>query len=182
MFLCDEYHAFATVGESDPSGDEKFFSLSRQARCIPIIATQSISSLRSALPGYAWRTLLQTFRTELFLTLSDDFSMSVASELCGKDEQLKEQYSIAENSQDARVSLFTGRTTSNKSAITATKSYDIHRLSVFEPKIFAELKNAQAIALAYNGLNPLAPSYCYLKPYYLDPNYSYFEQLARGEI
>lgn len=182
MFLCDEYHAFATVGESDPSGDEKFFSLSRQARCIPIIATQSISSLRSALPGDAWRTLLQTFRTKLFLTLSDDFSMSVASELCGKDEQLKEQYSIAENSQDARVSLFTGRTTSNKSAITATKSYDIHRLSVFEPKIFAELKNAQAIALAYDGLNPLPPSYCYLKPYYLDPNRSYFEQLARGEI
>ena len=62
MFLGDEYHAFATVGESDPSGDEKFFSLSRQARCIPIIATQSISSLRSALPGDAWRTLLQTFR------------------------------------------------------------------------------------------------------------------------
>ena len=59
---------------------------------------------------------------------------------------------------------------------------DLHRLSVFEPKIFAELKNAQAIALAYDGLNPLPPSYCYLKPYYLDPNRSYFEQLARGEI
>lgn len=102
--------------------------------------------------------------------------------LFGKDEQFKEQYSIAKNSQDARVSLFTGRTTSHKSAITATKSYDIHRLSVFEPKIFAELKNAQAIALGYDGLNPLPPSYCYLKPYYLDPNRSYFEQFARGEI
>ena len=44
LFLCDEYHAFATVGESDPTGDEKFFSLSRQSRCIPIVATQSISS------------------------------------------------------------------------------------------------------------------------------------------
>src|SRR5207248_2578358 len=28
LFLCDEYHAFATVGENDPSGDEKFFALS----------------------------------------------------------------------------------------------------------------------------------------------------------
>ena len=44
LFLCDEYHSFATVGESDPTGDEKFFSLSRQARCIPIVATQSITS------------------------------------------------------------------------------------------------------------------------------------------
>ena len=57
LFLCDEYHSFATVGENDPSGDEKFFALSRQARCIPIVATQSISSLRSTLPGECWRTL-----------------------------------------------------------------------------------------------------------------------------
>ena len=41
MFLCDEYHVFATVGESDPTGDEKFFALSRQAKCIPIVATPS---------------------------------------------------------------------------------------------------------------------------------------------
>src|SRR6202041_3674132 len=47
----------------------KFFSLSRQPKCIPIVATQSISSLRSALPADSWRTLLQTFRTKIFLTL-----------------------------------------------------------------------------------------------------------------
>jgi hypothetical protein len=29
LFLCDEYQSFATVGENDPSGDEKFFALSR---------------------------------------------------------------------------------------------------------------------------------------------------------
>ena len=60
LFVCDEYHAFATVGETDPTGDERTFALSRQARLIPIVATQSISSLRSALPGdESWRTLLQ---------------------------------------------------------------------------------------------------------------------------
>jgi hypothetical protein len=53
LFLCDEYQSFATVGESDPTGDEKFFALSRQAKCIPIVATQSISSLRSTFPR-AW--------------------------------------------------------------------------------------------------------------------------------
>ena len=74
LFLCDEYHAFATAGEEDPTGDEKFFSLSRQGKCIAIVATQSVSSLKSALPGETWRTLLQTFRTKIFLALSDDFS------------------------------------------------------------------------------------------------------------
>ncbi len=74
-------------------GDEKFFALSRQAKCIPIVATQSISSLRSTLPGETWRTLLQTFRTKIFLALSDDFSARTASDLCGKEEQLKLSYS-----------------------------------------------------------------------------------------
>jgi hypothetical protein len=47
--ICDEYQHFATVGENEPTGDEKLVSLSRQPKCIPIIATQSISSLtRSA--------------------------------------------------------------------------------------------------------------------------------------
>lgn len=182
LFLCDEYHSFATTGESDPTGDEKFFALSRQARCIPIVATQSISSLRSTLPGESWRTLLQTFRTKIFLTLSDDFSARTASELCGKEEQLKLNYSISENGQDARVSMLTGRAAAHRAAISTSKSYSVQRDWVFEPKIFAELKNAQSIVLAYDGLNPLPPCYCYLKPYYLDPDCTYFEQLAEGQL
>jgi hypothetical protein len=182
IFLCDEYQSFATAGESDPSGDEKFFALSRQAKCIPIVATQSISSLRSTLPGETWRTLLQTFRTKIFLALSDDFSAKTASEMCGKEEQLKLNYSLSEHGQDAGVSVLTGLATAHRSTVGASKGYSVQRDFVFEPKIFAELKNAQAIVLAYDGLNPRPPSYCYLKPYFLDKNTTYFEQLAKGEI
>jgi hypothetical protein len=31
---------------------------------------------------------------------------------------------------------------------------------VFESKVFSELKNAQSIVLAYEGVNPLPESYC----------------------
>jgi hypothetical protein len=182
LFLCDEYQSFATVGENDPSGDEKFFALSRQAKCIPIVATQSISSLRSTLPGESWRTLLQTFRTKIFLALSDDFSAKTASELCGKEEQLKVNYHFSEHGQDAGVSVLTGRATAHRATIGASKGYNLQRDFVFEPKVFAELKNAQTIVLAYDGVNPQPPTYCYLKPYYLDNNSSYFEQLAKGAI
>jgi hypothetical protein len=182
LFLCDEYHGFATVGENDPSGDEKFFALSRQAKCIPIVATQSISSLRSTLPGESWRTLLQTFRTKIFLALSDDFSARTASDLCGKEEQLKPNYTISETGQDAGVSMLTGRALAHRATLTATKGYTVQRDFTFEPKVFSELKNAQAIVLAYDGFNPHPPSFCYLKPYYLDQNSSYFEQLAKGAI
>ncbi|MGD0129252.1 MAG: TraM recognition domain-containing protein [Terriglobia bacterium] len=87
FFICDEYHEFATAGQNDPNGDEKFLALSREPRCIPIVATQSISSLHDALPGETWRTVLQAFRTEIFLTQTDVFSAKTASELCGKEDQ-----------------------------------------------------------------------------------------------
>jgi hypothetical protein len=86
LFLCDEYHAFATAGEEDPTGDDKFFSLSRQGKCIAM-SPRKASAPRSALPGES-NALLQTFRTKIFLALSDDFSARVASDLCGKDERL----------------------------------------------------------------------------------------------
>jgi type IV secretory pathway TraG/TraD family ATPase VirD4 len=89
LFVYDEYHAFATVGETDPTGDERTFALSRQARLIPIVATQSINSLRSALSGdESWRTLLQRFRTKVFLATSDKFTARNAAELCGRRDQL----------------------------------------------------------------------------------------------
>ena len=182
LFLCDEYHAFATAGEEDPTGDEKFFSLSRQGKCIAIVATQSISSLRSALPGETWRTLLQTFRTKVFLALSDDFSARVASDLCGKDERLVPQYHLAESGQDARISVLTGRAAAHRATISTSKSYVVQRDFVFEAKVFGELKNAQAVVLAYDGFNPRPPTYCYLKPCYLDRTRTYFEQVARGEV
>jgi type IV secretory pathway TraG/TraD family ATPase VirD4 len=134
------------------------------------------------LPGETWRTLLQTFRTKIFLALSDDFSAKCASELCGKEEQLKLNYSISEQGQDAGVSVLTGRATAHKATIGTSKGYNVQRDFVFEPKVFSELKNAQAIVLAYDGLNPHPPAYCYLKPYYLDRNISYFEHLAKGAI
>src|SRR4030095_10405033 len=109
VFVCDEYQAFATTGENEPSGDEKFFSLARQARCIPIVATQSISSLRSTLTGESWRTLLQGLRTKVFLALSDDASARMAADLCGKAERLTPGYTLTESGQDAGVSMLTGR-------------------------------------------------------------------------
>ena len=114
-FFCDEYQNFVTVGESDPGGDEKFFSLSRQAQLVALVATQSISSLRPALPAESWRTLLQTFRTRIFLTLSDAAS-------CKQAERLKEQYSISESSQ-AGVGLLSGRAGGGKGTFGVTKSH-----------------------------------------------------------
>jgi hypothetical protein len=182
LFVCDEYQAFATTGENEPSGDEKFFSLARQARCIPIVATQSISSLRSTLSGESWRTLLQGLRTKVFLTLSDDFSAHMAAELCGKVERLKPSYTLTEAGENARVSMLTGRPAAYKATVSASKTYTLGNEYVFQPKVLAELKKGQAIVLPYDGLNPWPPTYCYLKPHYLKVQTSYFDHAAQGAL
>ena len=183
VFICDEYHAFATVGETDPTGDERTFALSRQARLIPIVATQSVSSLRSALPGdESWRTLMQCFRTKLFLATSDEFTAKAAAELCGRRDRLKAHYTLAESGQGAHVSLLTGRAVATKQSLSASKSYAPHHEYIFPPRVFTELQNGQAIAIPYDGFNPLPPQFCYLKPHYLDANTSYFDHVERGAL
>ena len=138
LFVADEYHAFATVGETDPTGDERAFALSRQARLIPIVATQSVSSLRSALPGdESWRTLMQCFRTKLFLATSDEFTARLAADLCGRAERVKARYTLAETGQDAHVSLLTGRATAGTQSLTASKTKYRKHFGPLLPSVFS---------------------------------------------
>ena len=89
---------------------------------------------------------------------------------------------MSESGRDAYISLLTGRPTSGRQSLSASKSYAPHHEYIFSPRIFTQLQNAQAIALPYDGINPLSPQYCYLKPHYLDVQTSYFEHLERGAI
>ena len=183
VFICDEYQAFASVGEDDPSGDEKSFALTRQCRCIPIVATQSISSLRSVLgSSEAWRSLLQTLRTRIFLSLSDDASARIASELCGQVAKIKDSYTISETSQRSGVSPLSGRAGGGSGSIGATKSFREQREAVFHPRDFALLGNCQAICLPYDGAQSLEPRRVYLKPYYLPDEHSYWRARDAGQI
>lgn len=67
--------------------------------------------------------------------------------------------------------MLTGKAVAHRATLTATKGFSVQRDYTFEPKVFSELKNAQAIVLAYDGLNPHPPTFCYLKPYYVEPQH-----------
>ena len=137
VFICDEYQAFASVDEDDPSGDEKSFALTRQCRCIPIVATQSISSLRSVLgSSEAWRTLLQTLRTRIFLSLSDDASAQIASALCGQVAKIKPSYTITESAKQSEVSMLSAQAGGGQGSVGASKSFREQREAVFQPREF----------------------------------------------
>ena len=183
VFICDEYQAFASVGEDDPSGDEKAFALTRQCRVIPIVATQSISSLRSVLgSGEAWRTLLQTLRTRIFLSLSDEASAEIASKLCGQVAKIKSSYTINESSRQAGISFLSAQAGGGKGSVGASKSFQERREALFQPRDFALLGNCQAICLPYDGVQSLPPRRVYLKPHYLPNDLPYWTAKQQGRL
>jgi hypothetical protein len=176
VFLCDEYQSFATVGGDNPTGDERFLSLSRQPKCIPLVATQSISSLKEALPNEGVKTLLQAFRTKIFLTTADPDTARYASELCGTTDRTHISYTVSESSTNANVGWLSGRTSSSRGTVSASKQYQKRREPLFDENAFYRLSNAQAIVVAFNGIRPLLPTYCYLKPDFLPVTMSWFDQ------
>jgi hypothetical protein len=175
-FICDEFQNFATVGADNPVGDERFFSISRQPKCIPIVASQSVSSLKDALPNEGFKTLMQTFRTKIFLTTADPDTARFASEICGKADKTKISYSVSESSNNARVGWLSGRTSSNKGSLSASKHYQKSKEPLFDERAFFELKNAQSIVVAFDGIHPLPATYCYLKLDFLPTHMTWFEQ------
>ncbi len=183
VFICDEYQAFATVGQDDPSGDEKAFALTRQCRCIPIVATQSLSSLRSVLPsGEAWRTLVQTLRTRIFLSLSDEASARIASEMCGSVMKTRASYTFTETTGRPEFSLLSGRAGGGRGTIGASKSFRRQTEPVFTPREFSLLANYQAICLPYDGVKSLPARRVYLKPHYLPRETGYWRLREKGRI
>jgi hypothetical protein len=176
VFICDEYQNFATVGGDNPTGDERYLSLSRQPKCIPIVATQSVASLKDALPNEGVKTLLQAFRSKVFLTTSDPETARYASELCGKKDRTRIGYTLSETSTNANVGWLSGRTSASKGSVAAVKQYQKQKEPVFEEKVFFDLKNAQSIVVAFDGVSPLPPTYCYLKPDFLPITMNWFEQ------
>ncbi len=180
VFICDEYQNFATVGGDNPSGDERFLSISRQPLCIPLVATQSISSLKDALPNEGVNTLLQAFRTKVFLTTTDPDTARYASELCGKADKTRVSYTVSESGSNANVGWLSGRTSSSKGSVSASKQYQKHKEPLFDENVFFDLKNAQSIVVAFDGISPQPPTYCYLKLDFLPVMMTWFEQERIG--
>jgi len=126
----------------------------------------------------------QYFRQVFFICDEYQYfaTAKIASELCVKEDQLKIGYNLSETGHDTHVSLLTGKAQSNRANLTTSKTYYQQSDYRFDMKTFTELRNAQSVTIAYDGLNPMPPMFCYLKPYFNDPNKSYFRQAADGEL
>ena len=183
MFVCDEYQMFATCGGKEAAGDEKAFALTRQSKCIPIVATQSIVSLKSAIgEGETWQALLQTLRSRIFLSLADNFSLEMASKLLGQVTRIRGSYSISENTSQASASVFTGGLGGAKASAGVTKNFQEKREPLFHPRDLNLLGTSQGVAQIFDGRMMVDAHRVYLKPYYLPRDKPYFRQRDEGLI
>ena len=184
LFVCDEYHAFATVGETDPTGDERTFALSRQARldsdrrhaehqlaAVGAARRRELAHAAAVLPHQGVpRDQRRVHRAQRRGAVRAARSAEGALQPVGvgpgrarlaAHRPGRGQQAVAHREQELRAAR---TSTSSRRACSR------------------ELQNAQAIVLPYDGLNPLPPQFCYLKPHYLDVQTSYFDHLARGAL
>ena len=183
VFICDEYQAFVSAGGADAGGDEKAFSLTRQSRCIPIVATQSLSSLRSVLgSGEAWRTLLQTLRSRIYLSQADDQSAEIASKLCGQVTRTRESWSLQEQTGRAGISFLSGRTGGAGTSAGITKSFQDRKEALFSAREFTVLENYSGIAQIFDGMEVHDATRVYLKPDYVDEDLTYWRAREAGKL
>jgi len=69
---------------------------------------------------------------------------------------------------------------SSKGSVSASKQYQKSKEPVFEWNVFFDLKNAQSVIVAFDGISPLQPTYCYLKPDFLPVDMTWFDQEKIG--
>ena len=185
VFICDEYQSFASVGEDDPTGDEKSFALTRQCRCIPIVATQSISSLRAVLgSSEAWRgAATDTSHPDLPILERRRQRQDCIGNCAGRLPRSKDRTRSARppsgracpRSQAAPVDREAGASALPNHSGSSVRPCSTRGTSPC-------LGNCQAICLPYDGAQSLEPRRVYLKPHYLPLGHSYWRAKKAGRI
>ena len=162
-FICDEYSEYVTKLDSN------FFSLSREAKCINIISTQSYTSLKNALHDEtSAKVIIQNLINKLWFRTDDIFTIEEAQKQLGKEEKNKISKSISENAKSTNFSYITNTLSSHESSL--SESYNTYTQNdyIYDTNFFTQnLETFHCLAFLSNGNSILPP--CKLKtfPYFL---------------
>ena len=125
---------------------------------------------------------MQTLRTRIFLSLSDEASTDIASKLCGQVAKIKGSYTITETSKHSGINFLSAQAGGGRASVGASKAFREQREPLFQPRDFALLGNCQAICLPYDGVQSLQAVRVYLKPYYLPTMLPYWKAKRAGQL
>ena len=165
-FICDEYDKYASKTDSE------FFSLSREAKCINIISTQSYSSLKIALKEDSQvRVLVQNLINKIWFRTDDIFTIEEAQKQLGKEEQKHISKSISESAKETKFSYITNTFNSENSNISETYSTYTQKDYSFDTNFFSQqLETFTALTFLSDGNTILQPKKLKLFPYFKNYN------------
>ena len=161
-FICDEYHEYVT------STDANFFSQSREAKCINIIATQSYTSLQLTLNDTSSvKVIVQSLINKLWFRSDDILTIEDIQKQIGKEDKELISQSISENAQHTVFSYFTNSLNSKDSNISQTLNHYTNFDYKFDTNFFTkELETFSALAFLSDGNKILPIEKIYLTPYF----------------
>lgn len=162
IFICDEYDKYASKTDSE------FFSVSREAKCINIVSTQSYTSLKNALKDEACvKVIIQNLINKIWFRTDDMFTIEEAQKQLGKEDKVKTSQSISENSTNTRFSYITNAFNSNNSNLSETCNTYTQNEFIYDTRFFTQnLETFTAISFLSDGHKIYPPSKINLLPYF----------------
>ena len=161
-FICDEYDKYVT------KSDGEFFSLSREAKFINIVSTQSYSSLKATLKDEAQvKVITQNLINKIWFRTDDIFTIEEAQKQLGKEEKERTSKSISESAKQTHFSYITNTLNSKDSNISETFNTYLQKDYKFETNFFTQdLETFSALTFLSDGNKIYPPQKLSMLPYF----------------
>ena len=161
-FISDEYHEYVTDTDAD------FFSQSREAKCINIVATQSYTSILNALNSkHLSQVIVQNLINKLWFRTDDILTIEDAQKQIGRAEKEKISKTISENSSETKFNYITNTLNSYHSNLSESINSYTQNDFIYDTNYFTqELSTFSCLAFLSTGYNIIPPQKLRLVPYF----------------
>ena len=161
-FISDEYHEYVTLS------DASFFSQSREAKCINIVATQSYTSLLNTLNNSSSvKVIVQNLVNKLWFRTDDIFTVEDAQKQIGKEEKEKFSKTISENAKETKFNYFFNKFQSKDSNLSESYNSYFQTDFIFDTNFFTQgLETFSCLSFLSDGNKILKPEKLNLIPYF----------------
>ena len=161
-FICDEYAEYVTKTDSD------FFSLSREAKCINIVSTQSYSSIKNTLKDdTAVKVICQNLINKIWFRTDDILTIEEAQKQLGKEDKEKTSKNISENAKETKYNYFTKAFVNKDSSISESVNLYTQNEYIYDTNFFTqELQTFTALCFLSDGSKIIKPRKIGLNPYF----------------
>ena len=162
-FICDEYAEYVTKTDSD------FFALSREAKCINIVSTQSYSSLKNTLKDEtSVKVICQNLINKIWFRTDDIFTIEEAQKQLGKEDKEKVSKNIYESAKQTKYNYLTKSLINKDSSISESLNIYTQNDYVYDTNFFTqELETFNSLCFLSDGNRILKPTKVGMYPYFL---------------